>query len=47
MTIIHFLPQNKHVADRAEGLGVVMFVQNNYRVLHVAVKKVKLEVGTN
>ena len=40
-------PRYEHVTGRAEGVGAVTFLQNHYRVLHMAVNEVDLEVGVH
>ena len=44
-SLLSFVQGKKHFIGRSEGVGVVLLIQNQYRVPHVAVHGVDLEVG--
>ena len=46
MVAVQRRPGYEHVPGRAAGMEAVPFIQNYYRVLHVVVHEVDLEVGT-
>ena len=40
-------PWHKHITSGVDGVGVVTFLLNNYRVPHVVVREVKMDVGAH
>ena len=45
VALVYLYPWNEHVTGGAAGVGEVTFLQNHYRIPHVAVHGVNPEVG--